>query len=542
MADLREIKGDRTFPLSGKVTIIGRDSSCDIVVKMATTSGRHAMLVNSGGVYYIEDLGSVNGTYVNDQRISQRTRLEPGDRIKVSGLVVNFQGDVVDDRTAKSQTILSDETMGGTAVSVKSSLDPIRDLRPAVKPEAKLRAVLEISRNLQGTLDLKVVLPKILDSLFAIFPQADCGFILLRDPNTGRLALKARKHRHEPKGDTIPISHSIINHTLMTQRAILSDDAAMDARFDYTESIKQLQIRSIMCVPMMSQAGMCLGVIQLDTRDTRNEFLQEDLDLIVCAGALAARAIELAWMHEEQRELEGATRIQKSFLPSERPNYPGLSFFDYYLPAQQIGGDYYDYVALPGNRLAVALGDVAGKGISAALLMARLSAAARFCLATAPTVPEAIRQLNGVLTRSCSDDRFVTLVVAVLDLDRFLLTLVNAGHMPPLRRRTGQGGLEELGEEIIGLPLAVMDKPYEQMVVPFEPGDTLVLYTDGVSEARNPQGEFYGIPHVKTVIEQAAEGAETIGKALLADVRRFAADRPQGDDMTIVSFGRIVSP
>src|SRR5207253_4961652 len=118
---------------------------------------------------------------------------------------------------------------------------------------------------------------------------------------------------------------------------------------------------------------------------------------------------------KEQRDQEAATQIQQSFLPSERPAIEGLRFFDYYSPARHIGGDYYDYIPLPGNRLAVALGDVSGKGVSAALLMARLSAAVRFCLASSPSVPEAVRELNALMTRAGSEERFITFVVVVID-------------------------------------------------------------------------------------------------------------------------------
>jgi serine phosphatase RsbU (regulator of sigma subunit) len=289
---------------------------------------------------------------------------------------------------------------------------------------------------------------------------------------------------------------------------------------------------------MLSQAGASLGAIQLDTQDKRNQFRQEDLDVLVSASLQAARAVELARLHQEQRDLEAATQIQKSFLPGERPQIEGLQFFDYYSSARQVGGDYYDYIPLPGNRLAVALGDVSGKGVSAALLMARLSAGVRFYLATEPTVAAAVRQLNGLLTRAGSADRFVTFVVAVLDLNTFALTLVNAGHMPPLRRRGQPAVVDDVGDEIVGIPLGVFDRPYEEQVVPLEPGDTLLLYTDGVTEARNPQDQLYGADRLREVVRSAPEGVEALGTTLLADVRRFAADRPQSDDLTIVCFGR----
>ncbi len=213
---------------------------------------------------------------------------------------------------------------------------------------------------------------------------------------------------------------------------------------------------------MLSSSGAVLGVIQLDTEEVRTPFREEDLEVLASATTQAAHAVELARLHQERRDLEAATQIQKSFLPATRPRVPQLHFFDYYSSARQIGGDYYDYIPLPGDRLAVALGDVSGKGVAAALWMARLSAAARFSLASEADAPTALRRLNLALTQPGADDRFVTFTAAILDLATYGVTLVNAGHMPPLRRRPGRAGVEEVGDPIVGLPLGVMDKPYEQ--------------------------------------------------------------------------------
>jgi len=535
MALLKDVAGNRDYSLRGKVIVIGRDPVCDIVVNHPAVSARHALIVHASGNSSIEDLDSVNGTTVNGRRIGQRTRLISGDVVEIPGLSATFYEDEKE-ASKKSDTVhLPDLPITEGSVPIMSSIEIGGDLRLTVKPEAKLRAVLEISKNLSNTLDLKVVLPKTLESLFSLFPQADCGFILLIDPNTGKMVPRAVRHRREPKDNSVTLSRGIIEHVVRTGRAILSADAGSDARFDTSQSINNLKIRSIMCVPMVSQSGSCLGIVQIDTRDRRNQFHQEDLDLLACASIQAARTVELAQLHEERRDLEAATRIQKSFLPAERPKHDRLQFFDYYSPANHIGGDYFDYIPLPGNRLAVALGDVAGKGISAALLMARLSAAARFSLATAPTVPEAVRQLNRMLDRSGSDDRFVTFAVAVLDMDRSQMTIVNAGHMPPLLRRAGQAP-EEIGEGIVGLPLAVMDRPYEEIIMPLQAGDTLVFYTDGVSEARNNSGEMYGLERLRQAIHKAPENVEALGKAVLTDVRRFAGERPQNDDLTLVGL------
>ena len=523
MPVLREMTGGREHPLRGKVTLLGRDAGCDVVVRTDQTSARHAIIVQSGNAYHIEDLESVNGVFVNGVRIRARTALHPGDRIEIPGLAVTFQ-----------TTGLPGAGAGGVATTLAVSGPG----RLEVKPEAKLRAVLEISRHLSTALDLKDVLPKILECLFAVFSQADRGFILLQDPNSGQLAPKAVRHRRQPEADTPSISRNILDQVVATRQAVLSADAESDVRFDPNQSIRRLHIRSIMCAPLLSSAGNVLGVLQLDTQELRTPFTDEDLEVLASATTQAAHAVELARLHQERRDLESAIQIQKSFLPASRPNVPQLRFFDYYAAARHIGGDYYDYIPLPGDRLAVALGDVSGKGVPAALLMARLSAAARFSLAAEPDARAAMRRLNNVLTQKGSEDRFVTFVAAILDLKSYQLTLVNAGHMPPLRRRRGKPGVEEVGDAVVGLPLGVMDKPYEQMTFPLEPGDQFLMYTDGVSEARNPAGDQYGLERLRAAVAGAPPDVEGLGKAVLTDVRRFAAGRPPNDDLTIVCFGR----
>jgi serine phosphatase RsbU (regulator of sigma subunit) len=293
-----------------------------------------------------------------------------------------------------------------------------------------------------------------------------------------------------------------------------------------------------MCAPMVTQSGKVLGVIQIDTKDSTGIFSQEDLDVLLSASTQAARAIELARLHEELRDLEAANRIQHSFLPDGPPQIAGLAFFDHYSPARQVGGDYYDYIPLPGNRLAVALGDVAGKGIAAALMMARLSAAARFCLATTANAAEAVGKLNRDLARTFGDDRFATFLLAVIDLAQFNITLVNAGHLPPLRCAPNQDAPVPVGEDLAGLPLAGIEFPYEAMTLTLAPGECLLFYTDGVTESRDPCGELYGVERLRSLVQKTPADVEHIGEAILADVQQFAAGRPQSDDLTLVCFGR----
>ncbi len=200
------------------------------------------------------------------------------------------------------------------------------------------------------------------------------------------------------------------------------------------------------------------GVIQLDTLDIRQQFTQDDLEVLASVASLATLSVENALLHETalkqrdmERELDFASQVQQGFLPTERPRLAGYEFYEYYEAARGVGGDFYDYVPLPGGRVAIGLGDVAGKGVSAALLMARMYSAARFELLTKPTPSDAMTGLNQQLVSGGMGHRFVTMVIVVVDPATHRLTLVNAGHLLPLLRRAG-GTVEKIDYDGAGSP------------------------------------------------------------------------------------------
>jgi serine phosphatase RsbU (regulator of sigma subunit) len=538
MAVLRDVNGGREYPLTRSSMTVGRAADCDIQLNAPSVSSRHAVLLRVGEGWFLSDLGSSNGTFVNHRRIKQNIRLNSGDRIDLCGAQFDFIGGGSLSSTRTRAFSLQEAGAVAPKPTVVRSLE-VGGSRPDVSPEAKLRAIFEISRNLGATLHLAEVLPKILESLLNVFPQADRGFVLLREQPGGPLAPQAVRHRNPfDSSQHLSLSRTIIDHVVQTGKAVLSADAAFDDRFDASQSIRTHGLRSIMCVPLVGQDGASLGVIQLDTKGAKDQFHQEDLDVLTSASQMAARAVELARLHEVRKDLEAATAIQHSFLPADRPRVNGLTFFDHYAAAQQVGGDYYDYIPLPGGRLAMTLGDVAGKGVAAALLMARLSAAARFCLATEPDLTAAVRQLNLTMIRACGDDRFITFAVGVIDLHSFQSTWVNAGHLPPLLRKAKSAEVEELGNTQVGIPLGVFDRPYEETRLTLQPGDAVLLYTDGVTEARSPRGDLYGEHRLRSLLATKTGDVETLGADILADVRHFSAGRPPSDDLTLVGVSR----
>jgi phosphoserine phosphatase RsbU/P len=560
MAILLALQGPspgQILSLDGPAAVLGRHPGCDIVLESGSVSRQHARITNIEGNYYIEDLHSRNGTLVNGRLLTGRQLLKDNDEIGICELTFDFHltAPIPSDSTSASSkteagqgaTIVDDEetSSGSTIMSQLDVSNGSTGMRLQVNTEAKLKALLEISRNLGRAIGMIDVLPKILDSLFKIFIQADRGFVVLLEPQSGRLVPKAIKYRRSEDTQSVKISRTIINSVMTSKQAVLSADAASDERFDMAESIVDFRIRSMMCAPLITGEGNALGVIQIDTLDSRNRFNREDLDVLASVACQAAFAVENAQLHETalrdqaiKRELAVAHEVQRGFLPAESPNLAGYDFFEFYESAHALGGDYYDYVPLSGGRLAVVLGDVSGKGISASLLMAKLSAEARYCLASEPVPADAVTKLNRVFCGSGWEDRFVTLVLAVLDPIAHQATIVNAGHMPPLLHRS-KDSIEPVGGEISHMPLGVdIQTAYEQYSLTLQPGDSLILYTDGITEAMNAGDELYTHQRLMTRLATDSDSVAMLGRRILDDVRSFVGSRQQSDDMCLVCVGR----
>jgi len=565
--------------LQGERMVMGRHPSCQIVLDNAAVSRNHAQILESHGTYYLEDLRSRNGTLLNGKKIQGRTEIKDGSEIRVCEVALRFyqglpptSGDgptatpapaATDPGLRRTTTAPETDTAnpGATAAdktfnepssdssSIITSLDlKNRNPRIAVRPEAKLRAVMEISQNLARTLKTEDVLPKILESLFKIFPQADRGFVVLKDALSGVLQVKSQRTRREDQTETARLSMTILREAMTSARAILSADAATDHRFSLSESVTSLRIRSVMCAPLVPHTGESLGAIQIDTLDHSLPFTEDDLEVLASVAAQAALALENSQLltatlkqRDYERDLEFATQVQLGFLPSECPTVAGYEFFDFYEAAQRVGGDFFDYIHLPDGRVAVTVGDVAGKGLPAALLMARIYADARYELLAKPSPAEAMTSLNTGVSSSGLGHRFITLAMVVLDPKANTLTVVNAGHLPPLLRSKG-GKIQPIGTEVSGLPLGIQTETmYRQAQVPFEPGCSLVMLTDGVTEAMNPANEIYGTQRLIGFLKKAPGAAAPLGEAIVADVETFCAGQSQRDDICLICLHRLPS-
>ncbi len=538
------------YPLTADTTVLGRDAEqCTIAIPNSAVSRRHAIITRSSGQYFIEDLGSRNGTFVNQQKVVAPTALRNEDRIKICDFLFRFR-----DEKVAVQYDEGDEDEGGegqTTVQGSVNRDAAQQFLE-VQPSDRLRALLTISTGLSKTLEINQLLPQIADTLFEVFKQADRCFVILIDEQ-GRLIPKAVKSRR-PMGDDIRFSKTIVRKCLDSAASYLSEDAASDLSLGPAQSIAEFRIRSVMCVPLITSEGKRLGAIQLDTQDAAKKFnKQDDLNLLTVVANLATISIEKAQSHlallareKEQKEIEIARKVQVGFLPKSYPPIDGYEFFAFYSAAQSVGGDYYDFISLPHGRVAVVLGDVAGKGVAAALLMAKLSAEVRFCMLTEPDPAKAVSMLNDQLIRGGIGDRFVTLAVCVIDPAAHQLTFVNGGHINPLRV---WGGGAEYAEAVTdaesGVPVGLVPGfEYSAKSVSLDHGESILVFTDGVTDAESPDGARFepaGIHKaLKMAHSQASDGRpHGVGDRVIRSMQRHAGGRAQFDDIALVCFGRV---
>lgn len=572
MSYLKILKGANSgkfIPLESDRIVFGRHPSCHIVLEDGAVSRQHAQIVESHGSYYLEDLRSRNGTQINDKDVLQPTLMNNGDTLRVCEYEYTFHDLSSGEVPEETELVKDSSRLRKVGSSVYEKNEPARTtdlgedsnerssiisridvrsgsgVRLSVKPEAKLRAILEIGQALNRVLNVDEVLPSILDALFQIYPQADQGFVLLREAGGDTPVLRAQKNRR-PDDDSMSISQTIVNQAMRTGEAMLSRDASEDSRFVSSESLAGLRIRSMMCAPLVAQNGDRLGVIQVTTFDVRAHFTENDLDLLVNVATQCTLAIENATLHQSmlqqrdlQRELEFAMQVQLGFLPNSRPQQSDYDFSDFYEAAQHVGGDYFDYVELPDGRIAVSVADVAGKGVPAALLMARLYSAARYHLLTKPTVASAMSGLNAEIATSGLGHRFITCALAVIDPSEHTVTLVSAGHLPPVVRRL-DGRVRLIEGDDMGLPLGIIpDQEFVQAVFPIEKGETWILYTDGVTEAMNSKRELYGAKRLTSYIGTGPLEVDDLVKGIVDNVAEFSGETAsQSDDLCLVAFQR----
>ena len=350
------------------------------------------------------------------------------------------------------------------------------------------------------------------------------GAIHLLDPTDPqdmlRTGIRVRSQGHETAyQETLRyrLGMSLTGWMLLHQEAIVTNDLANDSRF--ASSAKDMpNVRSLLAAPLKVRRRI-LGTLSLFNKLDSRPLGESDLRLLDIIAMQAAQVIESARLYEMEEDLRAARTIQQGLLPRTQPNIAGVDVHGLAVPAHEVGGDLFDWARLPGGRLGCVVADVSGKGMPAALLMAHLQALFKSQAASGASPAEAVDSVNAMLHSTLDYDRFVTLFCMAIDPTQKTLTYVNAGHNPPLLWRA-DGTTETLPEA--GMLISpISTKPYVEHTVPFGPGDMIVIYSDGVTEAESASGEQWG---------QSTMVAERIWHKLEA----FVGGHKQSDDITLV--------
>jgi pSer/pThr/pTyr-binding forkhead associated (FHA) protein len=528
---LQVFRGDQIgeeFDLSTPQVVIGRGDHCDIRFPDQSVSRVHARLVQEDGSYFIEDMGGRNGTFVNGELLVGKKPLSDSDRITISGTTLLFH-------CASPALSKDDSDRGMTIVGSIGTFDNASFITKA-SAERQLQAMLRILQALGGTLDLEPVLEATLTSLLEVFPLADRGLILVLEND--KLIPKAFRHRSAAHAENIAYSRTIVQRALDRREATLMMDAGQEIM---SQSIEFSGIRSAMCVPLFAQDERPLGVLQLDAYKHRSAFDQDDLYVLTCVSAPVAMALEHAKLAQLLRDIQLAQEVQRGFLPQDPLDVGEYRYWGHCQPARSVGGDFYNYFELPNGNQAALLGDVAGKGLGAAMTMVKAATVCWVALRNAPNdLAGVTKWVNREISHAGLPGQFVTCALCITHSDTHEVSMISAGHMSPLICRLDGSVSIPVPVEQNGLPLGVLEEfDFETVTAKLEPGESVVLYSDGVSEAVNSQGMMYTSERiVERLANMQRKSPEEIGRALLDDLQRYVGDYEQSDDISIVVFGR----
>lgn len=526
----------KNVPLVGDRVSVGRSGSADISYpEDAGLSRQHFVFEPEGEDWAVQDLGSKNGTFVNSLPLKARLVLRPGDRITAGHITVVFAPE--SKSTAPEVVIFEgedDRAARKTSATVVTSLEVATDrtLREGggAKASASLKAVIRAGLELSENRPLGDLFPRILDLAIQAV-NAQRGVLLTVEGES----LVPRAH----KGEGFHISRAVRDTVLHHKSSILVHDAQRDDAFKSRQSIVEQKVHSMMAVPLEAKERI-IGLIYVDSPFVLREFTEEDLHLLTVMANIAATRLENARLAEiEQaerimkRDLAQAAEIQRRILPAKAPAVAGLDLAGFNVASRTVGGDYYGFFPYPDGRVALALGDVSGKGMPAALLVMSLQARLEVLAEDPHDLVDLMTRLNKITCTNSPENRFITFFFALLNPTSGELTFANAGHNPPIVVRAS-GDVEKLegGGPVLGvLPSA----QYPQQGTRLGKGDLLVIYSDGVTEANDTAQGEYGEECLTDVLrEHHGESAEAIVAAVTESVNRFSAGAPQADDITLI--------
>ncbi|MDX2040390.1 MAG: SpoIIE family protein phosphatase [Acidobacteriota bacterium] len=567
--------GDSVTELSRLRTTIGRSARNDLCVEDPFASRLHAEIRRRGDSFWISDLGSANGTLMNGLRLTSQVQLNDRDIIRIGETEIEYS-ERADTAPARGRTsiLFSDSSFAPTpeATIVAGNRNSAQDLlkltdsqtqlnktfidnrtlppNPRSVGQDELNLISRVSLTLLSPLSLDDTLQQVLECVFDVL-SADRGYVMLLETPEGKpddapelvcKALKARRQANTSHQE-IQISHSITEQVLKQCTSVLTSDAQQDPRFQERQSIVLGGVRSVMAVPLAVE-NRASGMVYVDSPYQTNRFTERDLQLLTLIAGVAAIRIEnvrLLEVQQEQKrlanELAVASEIQLRLHPASPPAIAGYDLIGVSFPCYEVGGDYFDFIEKRDGRFVVALGDVSGKGTGAALLMSSVHAAVRAQATTRLSASEVVGEINRYIYDNTPSNRFVTLFYSELDPRTHQLNYITAGHNSPLLvRASGEVTTLDIGGFPVGItPFA----DYREGWAELEPGDVMVIYSDGVTESLDEAGEEFGEARLVEIVQKnrgrtAAGLRDRIDEALA----KFVGKAKTVDDLTLVIVKR----
>jgi serine phosphatase RsbU (regulator of sigma subunit) len=525
--EVTDALGRRVVPITKPDFAIGRRETNDLRLAGSEVSRDHAQIVSDDKKYVIRDRESRYGTFVNGEQITTDRQLAHGDRIRLG-------------RTGGAEMVFLVDNTAPPPIE-RSTTTAIGDLR-------QITALLEGLRALGSGRVLDDVLALVLNSAIEV-SGAERGFIMLEGAGD-QLEFKMGRGRGRTvlSGGSFATSRKIPEEVFRTGEPRLVADLLDGELANVHMGTVALGIRNVLCVPLklvryLDRADAAederrIGVLYLDSREKGILLSSSTKTALETFATEAAVAIENARLYREtmekarlEQEMRIAAEIQQALLPKMARDSSYFTAAAASLPCRSIGGDFYDYVDLPGGSVGFVLGDVAGKGPPAALLSAMMQGMFAAQAARSEPPSTTISRVNLALYRRGIESRFVTLMYGALD-ENGSLTYCNAGHNPPLIISEKGDNVRRLecGGPIVGL---FEGAPYDEETVTLSPGDWLIVFSDGISEALSAEGDEYGDARIVSFVQShAALEPQTMLEALFADVRQFAVGAAQSDDIT----------
>ncbi len=536
-----------TYPLSRLRTTIGRSARSDVCIPDAFASRLHAEVRKEGESFWLQDLGSANGTRYNGSVVSMPVPILSGGEIQIGETVITFEDESL--APAKNATLIADGTQSldpSMTISFSRRKNPtseILDSQFSSRNEL-LGLISKVGVTLLSASGLEETLNQIATLVFEAVPADRC-VIMLKDESEedGMRIAVARERGKEDQPEEVRISRTVMEEVMVNQKSVLTSDAQHDPKFA-SQTMALLGVRSVLAVPLSVNEEEVFGIVYADSPTYENTFTEEHLNILTTLASVASIRVENTSLLEErferermERELELATEIQQRLQPSAPPQIEGYELQGISFACYEIGGDYYDFIPKPDDRMLIALGDVSGKGTAAALLMSSLHAAIHAQTVAKSTLSETVTAVNQYLAYNTPANRFITFFMAELDPETGELTYINAGHNPPIVARK-DGQVEEL--ESGGFPLGIMPTAdFELGETKLSPGEGIVVFSDGVSEAENAEGEEFGMERlVKVVKSNLQRSASGIRDKIESSLSSFTKTAPANDDITLVIVKR----